>query len=113
MVSTSDFGSENIGSSPVPPTLLFNLIMCIKPVTTPACESRGILFKTIMIDVKDIISRLQQAKIDNKQEPAIVSMVEVQQEASKVVLEELRSLYKEGKVQHHETLNGHAFSVKL
>ena len=42
--STFDFGSENIGSSPVPPTLLFNLIMCIKPVTTPACESRGILF---------------------------------------------------------------------
>ena len=113
MVSTSDFGSENIGSSPVPPTLLFNLIMCIKPATTPACESRGILlFKTIMIDVKDIISRLQKAKIDNKQEPAIVSMVEVQQEASKVVLEELRSLYKEGKVQHHETLNGHAFSIK-
>ena len=70
-------------------------------------------FKTIMIDIKDIIKRLQQAKIDNKQEPAIVSMVEVQQEASKAVLEELRSLYKEGKVQHHETLNGHAFSVKL
>ena len=69
-------------------------------------------FKTIMIDVKDIISRLQQAKIDNKQEPAIVSMVEVQQEASKVVLEELRSLYKEGKVKHHELLNGHAFSIK-
>ena len=68
-------------------------------------------FKTIMIDVKDIISRLQQAKIDSKQEPAIVSMVEVQQEASKAVLEELRSLYKDGKVQHHETLNGHAFSV--
>ena len=66
-----------------------------------------------MIDVLDIIKRLQQAKIDNKQEPAIVSMVEVQQEASKAVLEELRALYKEGKVQHHETLNGHAFSVKL
>ena len=69
-------------------------------------------FKTIMIDVKDIIKRLQKAKMDNKQEPAIVSMVEVQQEASKVVLEELRSLYKDGKVQHHETLNGHAFSIK-
>ena len=69
-------------------------------------------FKTIMIDVKDIISRLQKAKIDNKQEPAIVSMVEVQQAASKAVLEELRSLYKEGKIQHHETLNGHAFSIK-
>lgn len=114
MVSTSDFGSENIGSSPVPPTLSYlNNIMCIiKPATTLACESRGIFFKTIMIDVKDIISRLQKAKIDNKQEPAIVSMVEVQQEASKVVLEELRSLYKDGKVQHHETLNGHAFSIK-
>ena len=73
----------------------------------------GVFFKIIMIDVKDIISRLQQAKIDNKQEPPVVSMVEVQQEASKAVLEELRSLYKEGKVQHHETLNGHAFSVKL
>ena len=65
-----------------------------------------------MIDLLDILKRLQQAKIDNKQEPAIVSMVEVQQEASKAVLEELRSLYKEGKVQHHETLNGHAFSIK-
>ena len=73
----------------------------------------GVFFETIMIDVLDILKRLQQAKIDNKQEPAIVSMVEVQQEASKAVLEELRSLYKEGKVQHHETLNGHAFSVKL
>ena len=113
MVSTSDFGSENIGSSPVPPTLLFNLIMCIKPVTTPACESRGIFFKTIMIDVKDIISRLQKAKIDNKQEPAIVSMVEVQQEALKMTLEELRRMTREGEINYHQTLNGHSFSVKL
>ena len=113
MVSTSDFGSENIGSSPVPPTLLFNLIMCIKPVTTPACESRGILFKTIMIDVLDILKRLQQAKIDNNQEPAIVSMVEVQQEALKMTLEELRRMTKEGEIKYHQTLNGHAFSIKL
>ena len=114
MVSTSDFGSENIGSSPMPPTLLFNLIMCIKPVTTPACESRGIfLFKTIMIDVLDILKRLQKAKIDNKQEPAIVSMVEVQQEALKMTLEELRRMTREGEINYHQTLNGHSFSVKL
>ena len=69
-------------------------------------------FKTIMIDVKDIISRLQQAKIDNKQEPAIVSMVEVQQEAAKMVLEELRRLMREGEIKYHQTLNGHAFSIK-
>ena len=44
--------------------------------------------------------------------PTIVDMVEIQQAASKAALEELRSLYKEGKVKHHETLNGHAFSIK-
>ena len=81
--------------------------------TTLACESRGILFKTIMIDVLDILKRLQQAKKAAGVVPTIVDMVEIQQAASKAALEELRSLYKEGKVQHHETLNGHAFSVKL
>lgn len=89
--------------------------MCIiKPVTTLAWESRGILlFKTIMIDILDILKRLQKAKIDNKQEPAIVGMVEVQQEAAKMVLEELRRLTREGEINYHQTLNGHAFSVKL
>ena len=113
MVSTSDFGSENIGSSPMPPTLHIYKQVIIKPVATPACESRGIFFKTIMIDVKDIISRLQKAKIDNKQEPAIVSMVEVQQEALKMTLEELRRMTREGEINYHQTLNGHSFSVKL
>ena len=69
-------------------------------------------FKTIMIDVLDILKRLQQAKKAAGVVPAIVDMVEIQQSASKAVLEELRSLYKQGKVQHHETLNGHAFSIK-
>ena len=69
-------------------------------------------FKTIMIDVKEIISRLQKAKKSAGVVPTIVDMVEIQQAASKAVLEELRSLYKDGKVQHHETLNGHAFSIK-
>ena len=72
----------------------------------------GVFFlKTIMIDVKDIISRLQQAKINNKQEPPIVSMVEVQQEVLKMTLEELRRLTREGEIKYHQTLNGHAFSV--
>lgn len=64
-----------------------------------------------MIDVIDIIRRLQQAKKDAGIEPCIVGMVEIQQEASHAALEELRRLYKEGKVVHHELLNGHAFSV--
>ena len=114
--STSDFGSENIGSSPVPPTLSYlnNIMFITKSATTLAWESRGILlFKTIMIDILDILKRLQQAKIDNKQEPAIVSMVEVQQEALKMTLEELRRMTREGEINYHQTLNSHAFSIKL
>lgn len=69
-------------------------------------------FKTIMIDILDILKRLQEANKAAGVVPAIVDMVEIQQAASKAVLEELRTLYKEGKVRHHETLNGHAFSIK-
>ena len=69
-------------------------------------------FKTIMIDVLDILKQLQEAKKSAGVVPTIVDIVEIQQAASKAVLEELRSLYKDGKVQHHETLNGHAFSIK-
>ena len=114
MVSTSDFGSESIGSSPMPPTFFIYINKVKLNPQLPLLVKVGVFFfKTIMIDVKDIISRLQKAKIDNKQEPAIVSMVEVQQEAAKMVLEELRRLTREGEIIYHETLNGHAFSVKL
>lgn len=64
-----------------------------------------------MIDVKEIIISLQKAKQNENKEPLIVSMVEVQQEAAKTVLEELRRLTREGEIKYHQTLNGHAFSV--
>ena len=80
---------------------------------TLACESRGILFKTIMIDVLDILKRLQQAKKVDGVVPTIVDMVEIQQEALKMTLEELRRMTKEGEIKYHQTLNGHAFSIKL
>ena len=64
-----------------------------------------------MIDVKEIIISLQKAKQDANIEPCIVSMVEVQQEAAKMVLEELRRLTKDKEINYHQTLNGHAFSV--
>lgn len=66
-----------------------------------------------MIDVIDIIKRLQQAKKDAGIEPHIVDIVELQQEASRAALEELRRLYKEGKIKYHETLNGHSFSIEV
>lgn len=64
-----------------------------------------------MIDIKEIIISLQKRKQNENKEPQIVSMVEVQQEAAKQVLEELRRLMREGEIKYHQTLNGHAFSV--
>ena len=66
-----------------------------------------------MIDVKQIIISLQKAKQNENKEPLIVGMVDVQQEVAKMVLEELRRLTREGEINYHQTLNGHAFSVKL
>lgn len=65
-----------------------------------------------MIDIKEIIIRLQKAKQNENKEPLIVGMVDVQQEAAKMVLEELRRLMREGEIKYHQTLNGHAFSIK-
>lgn len=64
-----------------------------------------------MIDIKEIIIRLQKAKQNENKEPLIVGMVDVQQEAAKMVLEELRRMTIEGEIKYHQTLNGHAFSV--
>ena len=66
-----------------------------------------------MIDVKQIIISLQKAKQNENKEPLIVGMVDIQQEAAKMVLEELRRLTREGEIKYHQTLNGHAFSIKL
>ena len=51
-----------------------------------------------MIDVKQIIISLQKAKQNENKEPLIVGMVDVQQEAAKMVLEELRRLTREGEI---------------
>ena len=64
-----------------------------------------------MIDIKEIIISLQKAKQNENKEPLIVGMVDVQQEAAKQVLEELRRLTREGEIKYHQTLNRHAFSV--
>ena len=65
-----------------------------------------------MIDLIEIVRNLQKIKKDERKAPLVVSMKEIQQEVADKVVEELRRLYKEGKVKYHETLNGHAFSIK-
>ena len=66
-----------------------------------------------MIDLMKIIQNLLQAKKDARKAPLIVSTEEIQRAVEGQVVEELRRLYSEGKINHHETLNGHAFSIKL
>ena len=65
-----------------------------------------------MIDLMEIVKDLLQIKKDERKAPLIVSMKEIQQEVADKVVEELRRLYADGKVKYHETLNGHAFSIK-
>ena len=65
-----------------------------------------------MIDLIEIIKHLLQIKKDERKAPLVVSMKEIQQEVADKVVEELRRLYADGKVKYHETLNGHAFSIK-
>lgn len=59
-----------------------------------------------------IIQNLLQAKKDARKAPLIVSTEEIQRAVEGQVVEELRRLYTEGKINYHETLNGHAFSIK-
>ena len=65
-----------------------------------------------MIDLIEIVRNLLQVKKDERKAPLVVSMKEIQQEVAGKVVEELRRLYAEGKINYHETLNGHAFSFK-
>lgn len=64
-----------------------------------------------MIDLMKIIQHLLQAKKDARKAPLIVSTEEIEKAVECQVVEELRRLYTEGKINHHETLNGHAFSI--
>ena len=65
-----------------------------------------------MIDLMEIMRNLLQIKKDERKAPLVVSMKEIQQEVADKAVEELRRLYADGKVKYHETLNGHAFSIK-
>ena len=65
-----------------------------------------------MIDLIEIVRNLLQIKKDERKAPLVISMKEIQQEVADKVVEELRRLYADGKVKYHETLNGHAFSIK-
>ena len=64
-----------------------------------------------MIDIREIIISLQKRKADMNIEPAIVPLVDIQREAYKQIVDELRTLTKDKQINYHKTLNSVAFSV--
>ena len=64
-----------------------------------------------MIDIREIIISLQKRKADMNIEPTIVPLVDIQREAYKQVIDELRILTKDKQINYHKTLNSVAFSV--
>lgn len=64
-----------------------------------------------MIDIREIIISLQKRRADMNIEPTIVPLVDIQREAYKQVIDELRILAKDKQINYHKTLNSVAFSV--
>ena len=64
-----------------------------------------------MIDIREIIISLQKRRADMNIEPTIVPLVDIQREAYKQVIDELRILTKDKQINYHKTLNSVAFSV--
>lgn len=66
-----------------------------------------------MIDIREIIISLQKRRADMNIEPTIVPLVDIQREAYKQVIDELRILTKDKQINYHKTLNSVAFSVDV
>ena len=64
-----------------------------------------------MIDIREIIISLQKRRADMNIEPTIVPLVDIQREAYKQIVDELRTLTKANQIKYHKTLNSVAFSV--
>lgn len=65
-----------------------------------------------MIDVLELIRRLQKEREKRHIVPSHVEFAHLMNEASKEIRRELNSLYQEGKIDVRETVNGKAVSVK-
>ena len=65
-----------------------------------------------MIDVLDLIRRLQGEREERHIVPSHVEFAHLMNEASKDIRNELNSLYQEGRIGINETINGKAVYVK-
>ena len=65
-----------------------------------------------MIDVLELIRRLQREREERHIVPAHIELAHLMNEASKSIRGELNSLYQAGKIGINETINGKAVFVK-
>lgn len=65
-----------------------------------------------MIDVLELIRRLQREREERHIVPTHVEFAQLMNEAGKAIRQELNSLYQEGRIDVKETVNGKAVSVK-
>lgn len=65
-----------------------------------------------MIDVLDLIRRLQRGREERHIVPSHVEFAHLMNEASKEIRKELNSLYQEGRIGINETINGKAVFLK-
>ena len=65
-----------------------------------------------MIDVLELIRRLQREREERHIVPSHVEFAHLMNEASKEIRQELNALYQEGKIDVKETINGKAVFVK-
>ena len=65
-----------------------------------------------MIDVLELIRRLQREREERHIVPTHVDFIHLMNEASKEIRQELNALYQEGKIDVKETINGKAVFVK-
>ena len=65
-----------------------------------------------MIDVLELILRLQREREERHIVPTHVEFAQLMNEASKAIREELNSLYQAGKIGINRTVNGKAVFVK-
>lgn len=65
-----------------------------------------------MIDVLELIRRLQREREEKKIEPTHIEFAHLMNEVSKEARRELNALYQEGKIGINETINGKAVFVK-
>ena len=64
-----------------------------------------------MIDVLEIINKIQSKNREEKKSPDYACFQDIQTEVTAMVKKEINQLILDGKLRHHETINSFSFEV--